>query len=192
MEFLAGKDLVPHTKPDNLLPLDKVLDIVIASANALDYAHKLNVVHRDIKPANIMYEPDSQTTTLTDFGIARITDSSKTKTGMVLGTPSYMSPEQLSGEKVDGRSDLFSLGVMLFQMVSGKLPFRGDSMATLMFGIANEPHPDIREIKQDLPETLKAVIDKSLTKTVEDRYQNGAEIAKDLEKCKALMRSRGA
>jgi eukaryotic-like serine/threonine-protein kinase len=192
MEFLKGKDLVPHTKPDNLLPLDEVLDIVIDSAKALDYAHKLNVVHRDIKPANIMYEPETHTTSLTDFGIARITDSSKTKTGMVLGTPSYMSPEQLSGKKVDGRSDLFSLGVMLFQMVSGQLPFRGDSMATLMFGIANEPHPDIREIKQDLPEALKAIIDKSLSKTPEDRYQDGAEMAQDLSTCKAILRSQDA
>ena len=120
---------------------------------------------------------------LTDFGIARITDSSKTKTGMVLGTPSYMSPEQLSGKKVDGRSDLFSLGVMLFQMTSGSLPFKGDSMATLMFKIANEEHPDVLEIKADLPPSVKQVIDKALKKDAEIRYQDGKEMAQELRAC---------
>jgi serine/threonine protein kinase len=146
MEFLKGKDLVPYTKSGNLMPLPKVMDVVARVADALSYAHQNSVVHRDIKPANIMYEPDSDSVKVTDFGIARITDSSRTKTGMVLGTPSYMSPEQLAGKKIDGRSDLFSLGVMLFQMASGKLPFEGDSMAQLMFKIANEPHPPIREL----------------------------------------------
>src|SRR5574343_178412 len=123
MEFLKGRDLVPQSKPGHLLPLPKVLSIIARVADALDYAHAQNVVHRDIKPANLMYEAESDQLKVTDFGIARITDSSRTKTGMVLGTPSYMSPEQLAGKKIDGRSDLFSLGVMLFQMVCGKLPF---------------------------------------------------------------------
>ncbi|MDH5579966.1 MAG: serine/threonine-protein kinase, partial [Betaproteobacteria bacterium] len=119
MEFLKGKDLVPYVKQPNLLPSAKVLAIVERVADALGYAHSMGVVHRDIKPANIMYEPESGTAKVTDFGIARITDSSKTKTGMVLGTPSYMSPEQLAGKRIDGRSDLFSLGVTLFQMLCG-------------------------------------------------------------------------
>ena len=99
---------------------------------ALDYAHRQHVVHRDVKPANIIFDRKKNVAKITDFGVACLTDASKTKTGMVLGTPSFMSPEQLSGKKVDGRSDLFSLGVMLFQMATGKLPFQGDSMATLM------------------------------------------------------------
>ena len=160
-----------------------MLDIVALSADALSFAHAQNVVHRDIKPANIMYEPTSHQVKLTDFGIARITDSSKTKTGMVLGTPSYMSPEQLSGKKVDGRSDLFSLGVMLFQMTSGALPFKGDSMATLMFKIANEDHPDVLEVKADLPPGVKVVIDKALKKDPGERYADGAEMARDLRTC---------
>ena len=183
MEFIKGGDLADYTKPEELLPLKTVLDITALSADALSYAHGLNVVHRDIKPANIMYEQESHMVKLTDFGIARITDSSKTKTGMVLGTPSYMSPEQLSGKKVDGRSDLFSLGVMLFQMTSGSLPFKGDSMATLMFKIANEEHPDVLEIKADLPPSVKQVIDKALKKDADTRYQDGAQIAKDLRAC---------
>ena len=185
MEFLKGKDLVPYTKPDNLLPIPKVMSIVARVADALAYAQIQNVVHRDIKPANMMYEPGSDTLKVTDFGIARITDSSKTKTGMVLGTPSYMSPEQLAGKKIDGRSDLFSLGVSLYQLACGKLPFEGDSMAQLMFKIANEPPTDILSINSDLPECLIAIINRALAKQVEERYQTGTEMAQALKQCLA-------
>ena len=183
MEFLKGRDLVPFTKPGALLPLPKVVSIVARVADALAYAHGHNVVHRDVKPANVMYEPESDQVKVTDFGIARITDSSKTKTGMVLGTPSYMSPEQLSGKKIDGRSDLFSLGVMLFQLVCGQLPFTGESMAQLMFKIANEPHPDPRTINAQIPEALARVIDRALCKEVEQRYQDGEDMARELRGC---------
>jgi serine/threonine-protein kinase len=183
MEFLKGQDLVPYTKADHLLPLPKVLDIVARVADALDYAHANHVAHRDIKPANIMYEPISDQVKVTDFGIARITDSSKTKTGMVLGTPSYMSPEQLAGKKIDGRSDLFSLGVMLYQMCSGQLPFVGESMAQLMFKIASDPHPDIRGIVPGLPACVAQIIDKVLVKDPAQRYQTGGELARDLRAC---------
>jgi serine/threonine-protein kinase len=192
MEFLKGKDLVPYTKPGNLLPLPKAMAIVARVAEALSYAHANNVVHRDIKPANFMYEPESDQVKVTDFGIARITDSSKTKTGMVLGTPSYMSPEQLAGKKIDGRSDLFSLGVTLFQLTSGKLPFEGESMAQLMFKIANEAAPDIRTVRPDVPDCLVAIIDRALVKDPQQRYQTGGEMAKDLHACLALISSGGA
>ena len=185
MEFLKGKDLVPFTKADNLLPLPKVMSIIARVADALDYAHKQNVVHRDIKPANIMYDPGTDTPKVTDFGIARITDSSKTKTGMVLGTPSYMSPEQLAGRKIEGGSDLFSLGVSLYQLACGKLPFEGDSMAQLMYRIANEPHTDILSVKPDLPPCLVAIINRSLAKQIENRYANGTEMAAALRQCAA-------
>ena len=187
MEFLKGKDLVPFTKPEALLPLPHTLSIVARVAEALDYAHKNNVVHRDIKPANIMYEPESDTVKVTDFGIARLTDSSKTKTGMVLGTPSYMSPEQLVGSKIDGRSDLFSLGVALYQMVSGSLPFQGESMAQLMFKIANDAPADIRSLRPDLPPALLLVIARALAKDINKRYQTGADMAADLRKCLAKL-----
>ena len=180
MEFLKGKDLLDVTKDGQLLPIAKVLSIVARVAEALAYAHKQNVVHRDIKPANIMYDPDSDTVKVTDFGIARITDSSKTKTGLVLGTPSFMSPEQLAGKKVDGRSDLYSLGVMLFQMLAGVLPFRGDSMAELMYKIANDPAPDIRAIRHELPARLADIVALSLSKRPETRYQEGDQFAADL------------
>ena len=180
MEFLKGKDLVDVSKGEHLLPIPKVLSIVARVAEALAYAHKQNVVHRDIKPANIMYDMDSDSVKVTDFGIARITDSSKTKTGLVLGTPSFMSPEQIAGKKVDGRSDLYSLGVMLFQMLAGVLPFRGDSMAELMYKIANEAAPDIRIIRKELSDKLADIVALSLSKHSETRYQDGDQFAADL------------
>ncbi len=180
MEFLKGRDLVDYCKQGQLLPVPAVLSIVARVAEALAYAHKQNVVHRDIKPANIMYEAESDTVKVTDFGIARITDSSKTKTGLVLGTPSFMSPEQLAGKKVDGRSDLYSLGVMLFQMLAGVLPFRGDSMSELMYKIANENAPDVRIIRPELPQALADVLALSLSKRPETRYQTGEQFAAEL------------
>ncbi len=177
MELLKGKDLVPFTKKDNILPIEKVASIVARVADALGYAHKQNVVHRDVKPANIMYEPESDVVKVTDFGIARITDSSKTKTGMVLGTPSYMSPEQLQGKKVDGRSDLFSLAVGLYQLACGKLPFEGESMAQLMYKIANEHAPDILQYNPSLPPAFVAFLDTAMAKEAEQRYQTGEEFA---------------
>ncbi len=180
MEFLKGKDLADVSKGEHLLPIPKVLSIVARVAEALAYAHKQNVVHRDIKPANIMYDLETDSVKVTDFGIARITDSSKTKTGLVLGTPSFMSPEQIAGKKVDGRSDLYSLGVMLFQMLAGVLPFRGDSMAELMYKIASEPAPDIRIIRKELSDKLADVVALSLSKRPETRYQDGDQFAADL------------
>ena len=187
MEFLKGRDLTDFIKSDTLLPVPVVLSIVARVAEALAYAHKQHVVHRDIKPANIMYERESDTVKVTDFGIARITDSSKTKTGLVLGTPSFMSPEQLAGKRVDGRSDLYSLGVMLYQLLAGVLPFRGDSMAELMFKIANEPAPDIRKVRPELPMAISVVLGRALTKAPEERYQDGMAFASDLREAMASL-----
>src|SRR6266699_1030020 len=177
MELLKGKDLVPFTKQGNTLPVEKVMSIMGRVADALGYAHKQNVVHRDVKPANVMYEPENDVVKVTDFGIARITDSSKTKTGMVLGTPSYMSPEQLQGKKIDGRSDLFSLAVSLYQLACGKLPFEGDSMAQLMYKIANEHAPDILQYNPSLPPAFVAFLDRAMSKEAGERYQTGEEFA---------------
>ena len=181
MEFLKGKDLVDNTKIPNLLPFDEMCDIFIKVGSALNHAHEQGVFHRDIKPANIMYDPESKTPKVADFGIARVTDSSKTKTGMVLGTPSYMSPEQLAGKKIDGRSDLFSLGVSFYQMACGRLPFTGESMTQLMFAIANEHQADIREFNPALPEWVTDFIEQALSKDLEQRFQNGNEFANALK-----------
>jgi serine/threonine-protein kinase len=185
MEFLKGKDLTGNTKPGTLLPLPLVMSIVARVAEALDYAHKQNVVHRDIKPANVMYDGENDTVKVTDFGIARITDSSKTKTGMVLGTPSFMSPEQLSGKKIDGQSDLFSLGVTLYQLSCGALPFQGDSMAQLMYKIANEPPGDPVALNPAIPDCLVGIIDRALAKQKEERFVSGEEMAAALRECAA-------
>jgi serine/threonine-protein kinase len=177
MELLKGGDLAPYVKGANLLPMDKAVSVVARAADALGYAHKQGVVHRDIKPANMMYHAGTDMLKLTDFGIARLTDSSKTKTGMVLGTPSYMSPEQLAGKKIEGRSDLFSLAVSLYQLLSGKLPFEGESMAQLMYKIANEPPTDILSVNPKVPHGLVAFLDKALAKNPDERYQSGEEFA---------------
>ncbi len=189
MEFLKGGDLSKYIKADTLLPLKQVLSLIQRSADGIDYAHQNNVVHRDIKPANIMWDSETDTVKITDFGIARITDSSKTKTGMVLGTPSYMSPEQLAGKKVTGQSDIFSLGVMLFQMVTGKLPFTGDSMASLMYKIANEPHPAPESINADVPRCVTVIINRAMEKDVEKRYKRGKEMVDDISKCLKIIKA---
>ena len=183
MDFLKGKDLMAYCQQENLLPARKVFNIVMSVAEGLDYAHQQRVVHRDIKPANIIYDDDSGSAKITDFGVACLTDSSKTKTGTILGSPSYMSPEQLAGQKVDGRSDLFSLGVTLYQMLAGELPFIGDSLASLMYKITNEKHPDIRMFRPDLPACVTKIINKALHKDIERRFQSGAQMADSMKRC---------
>jgi eukaryotic-like serine/threonine-protein kinase len=177
MELLDGHDLVKYGTKDGLLPLEKALEYVATVADALDYAHAQGIVHRDIKPANIMLLKDGSIR-VADFGIARISASSKTATGTVMGTPSYMSPEQVAGKKVDGRSDLFSLAVALFELTTGEKPFKGgEGIGTLLFQIANDAHPDVTSVKAGLPASLKAVIDKGLAKKPEERYARGSEFA---------------
>jgi len=183
MEYLQGKDLTHYLRPDKPLPLAWVLRNIARVADALDYAHKQNVVHRDIKPANIMYNEDDDSIKVTDFGIARITASSKTKTGVVLGTPSYMSPEQLAGKDLDGRSDLFSLGVTLFELLTGQQPFTGDSMAALMYQITNSKHPDVVRLRKGAPTCTRTIVDRLLHKKPEKRYRSGSELKQTLEKC---------
>ena len=142
MELLKGDDLKKWASKDNLLPVEKALEYMATSAEALDYAHKNGVIHRDIKPANIMLLEDG-TLRVADFGIARIQASSKTATGTVLGTPYYMSPEQIAGKKVDGRADLFSLGVTMYELLTGERPWKGgEAVGTLFFQISSDPCPD--------------------------------------------------
>lgn len=187
MEFLHGDDLTAFITKGKQLPVKWVMKIINDVAKALDFAHKQDVVHRDIKPANIMYSEEKDLVKVTDFGIARITASSKTKTGVVLGTPSYMSPEQLAGKHVDGRSDLFSLGVMMYEMLCGQQPFTGDSMAALMYQITNSKQKDITKIRTSLPTCAKTVVDKALQKDAAKRFQTGEEFSKAIERCLAKI-----
>ena len=187
MEFLRGEHLSHYAEAIRLLPVARVLALVARVADALDYAHRQNVVHRDIKPANIMFNADTDELKLTDFGIARLTDTSRTKTGIVLGTPSFMSPEQLEGRPLDGRSDLFSLGITLYQLLTGQLPFRAESMTRLMHKIAVEPHVPVRSLRPELPELAEQIMSQALAKSALDRYQTGAEMAVALRTCIRLV-----
>jgi len=130
-----------------------------------------------------MFNIETDALKITDFGIARLADVSRTKTGIVLGTPSFMSPEQLEGRSLDGRSDLFALGVTMYQLLTGVLPFRADSMTRLMNNIATEPHPSLRSIRPDLPASLDDVMDRALAKSAEDRFPNGATMAEAIRTC---------
>jgi serine/threonine-protein kinase len=187
MEFVTGHDLVSHTLPNQLLPVPQVLRTLARVAQALGHAHTQGVIHRDVKPANVMIDPASGTVKVTDFGIARITDACRTRTGMVLGTPSFMSPEQMAGRRVDGRTDLYSLGVMLFQLLTGALPHRAESMAALMSQIVNDAAPDVRTLRPELPEALANVVALALEKRVEVRYADGGQLAQDLLQVAAMI-----
>jgi len=182
MEYVRGHHLSEFASADRLLPVDTVLDLVGRAADALDYAHRRNVVHRDIKPANIMYDSLSNNLKITDFGIAKLIDATRTRTGIVLGTPAFMSPEQLEGKNVNGHTDLFALGVSLYQLLTGLLPFRGASMTNLMFVIANEPHQSVTSVRSDLPKWLDEVVDRALAKNPADRFPCAAEMAAALRR----------
>jgi serine/threonine-protein kinase len=191
MELLSGNDLKDYTTKDKLLPVNETLETIAKVAEALDYAHQQSVVHRDIKPANIMRLKDG-TIKVTDFGIARITSQSKTATGTVMGTPSYMSPEQLAGHKVDGRADLFSLGVTMYELLTGEKPFTGESVATLMYRIANTPHAPIMQMRSDLPPGCEDIISTALQKDPGERYQRGGDMARDIRALLAKAAGAGA
>jgi serine/threonine-protein kinase len=182
MEYLNGEDLEKFTRKGSLLPLRDTLFLVAHVADALDYAHSKSIVHRDIKPANIMRLKENKDIKVTDFGIARITTSSKTKTGVILGTPSYMSPEQVAAKKVDGRSDIFSLGVVLFEMLTGQKPFEADALTSLMYKIAREKHSSPRSLNPKIPQVVEKIIDKAMEKDPEKRYQKAGQMAEHLRK----------
>lgn len=182
MEYLDGHDLTHYIEGKKKSKVDWVLDIIWHIAGALDYAHSEGIVHRDVKPANIMYSKDG-TVKIMDFGIARVTDSSTTKTGTALGTPSYMSPEQISGEKVKGSSDFFSLGVTMYELLTGELPFKGDSLPAMIFQITTKRHPSITSLRKRLPTCVKTIVDKLLQKDPKKRYADGASIQEAIERC---------
>ena len=182
MDFVSGVPLSEYTRADNLLPVSEVYRIIQIVAEALDYAHKQKIVHRDIKPGNVMYDPSNKQVKITDFGIACITDSVKTRTGSFLGSPSYMAPEQMSGAHVDGRADIYSLGVSFYQLLTGQLPFKADSLANLAYKITNENFKPVRRTRPDLPASATRIINKSLQKKPQKRYSTGAEMVKALQR----------
>ncbi len=188
MEFVDGINLESIIAKPPALPQDQVLKIFIQLCGALHYAHQCGIVHRDIKPGNIMITRDDRVKVV-DFGIAKLTASNLTQTGMILGTPSYMSPEQIMGKSVDHRSDIFSLGVVLYESLTGERPFTGENPTTIIFKIVQDRHASVLVRKPGLLPDFDAVLDKALAKDPELRYQNCAELGRDLE---SLLRGREA
>ena len=182
MDYVSGHDMSAYVQKEEMLPVETVLSCIIKVAVALDYAHKQGVVHRDIKPGNIIYDVETDLVKVTDFGIARIMDTANTRTGTILGSPAYMSPEQLAGKKVTGTADLFSLGVTLYQLLAGVFPFKGDNIAELAYKIANEKHQPVRDLRPELPKSMTRVINKALNKDPVKRYATGNDMKEALEK----------
>ncbi len=182
MEFLEGTTLRDWCGKDRLLPEQRAIDIVIQVAEALDYAHGQGVVHRDIKPANIMLTKDGRVKVM-DFGIAKLTTSMRTRTTSILGTPNYMSPEQIAGKSVDGRTDIFSLGVVLFELLTGKKPFDADNISALLYKIAHEPHPSLRHVRSDVHPNIESIVNQALQKELPRRYRKASELAHALRTC---------
>jgi predicted Ser/Thr protein kinase len=179
LEYVAGEALNRVLAREHKLSLGRALQIAEEVARALDYAHEQGVTHRDIKPGNIMITEDGHAK-IADFGIAKLNLAHFTLPGRLLGTPAYMAPEQLSGEGADGRSDLFSLGVILYAMVTGHSPFQGDSATTVCFKVANREPVPASALDLELPRVLDAVISRAMAKEPEQRYQRGAEFADEL------------
>ena len=183
MEYVPGTPLKEFTDPKRLLAPKRALELCAATAEALDYAHNQGVIHRDIKPANLLYNPKDGSLKISDFGVARITDNNRTKTGIVLGTPMYMSPEQLGAENLTGLSDLFSLGVTLYELLVGEVPFRASNIAVLMTKITTEDPSLVSTRRAGIPPSVDAVLAKAMAKKPNDRFSCGAEMAIALRNC---------
>lgn len=180
MELVEGRSLKDLLRESGRLPAATVSDLGVQVARALDHAHRAGVVHRDVKPANILVSPEGRVK-VTDFGIAKVASQSMTLTGQILGSPFFMSPEQVKGVPVDGRSDLFSLGSILYQCATGELPFAGETLAAVTYKVTQVDPPPPRSHVPDLPSTLEAVIERALQKDPARRFQTGADMADSLE-----------
>lgn len=180
MELIEGEPLNELMSRQGALPIKDALIITLQLAKALGYAHSKGIVHRDIKPSNIMGVKGTTTVKVTDFGIAHVSskgEQQQTRVGDVLGTPQYMSPEQTKGSKVDGRSDLFSVGIILYQLLSGQAPFNADSIVALAMKIANEQPTPIEQLRPDVPQSVRRIVERCLAKAPERRFQTGEELA---------------
>ncbi|MEX2241394.1 MAG: serine/threonine-protein kinase [Burkholderiales bacterium] len=190
MEYIEGAELRTLLLPGKPLAVPRALSIAAQVAEGLAYAHERGVVHRDIKPANIMV-PESGAVKITDFGIARMRSSNvQTQTGMMMGSPKYMSPEQVIGKRADHRTDIFSLGVILYEMLTGTTPFTGESVNAVMYQIVNFVPPAMSAINPASPAALDAIVAGMLAKSLEERYQSAAEVASGLHECE--LQAQGA
>jgi serine/threonine-protein kinase len=181
MEYLEGDVLSKFCSPEQLLQVEEVLEIIAQAAEALDLAHKRNIVHRDIKPPNIMRTSEGQIKVM-DFGIAKLPSSTLTQDHSVLGTPAYMSPEQIHGEDLDGRSDLFSLGSILYELLTGVKFFSGENFSAMVHKITHENPPPASRQNPRVPPAVDEILNKVLAKNRNDRYARGKDFSKDLRK----------
>src|SRR3989440_11432219 len=192
MELVEGKSVQALIDDGHAFPLPRVLRIMEQACSALQYAHDRNVVHRDIKPANIMLTADD-TVKVTDFGTAKILQfGTVSQTSHVMGTPSYMSPEQVKGRAVDGRSDIFSLGVMLYEMVTREKPFPGQNITTVIYKIVNEEPVPPKRVDPSIHAGISAVVMRALAKDPDRRYQSCREMLEDLRNYRALANVAGS
>jgi serine/threonine-protein kinase len=187
MEFIQGSTLKAVLMERKALPVPEALDLGIKLADAMDYAHKAGMIHRDIKPANVLMSKTGEPI-LTDFGVAKIVGAKGlTSTGMAVGTPAYMSPEAGRGEKVDERADIYSLGIVLYEMLTGSLPYDADTPFAVIMKHINDPLPPPRRWVPDLPEQVERILLKALTKEREFRYQNAGELRDSLTKAREAV-----
>ena len=182
MEYIEGTDLRHYIRPGHLLPLRETLDIVACVAETLDYVHRKGIIHGNIEPANVMWTKETGDVKIIGFGITRVMPSSMYKKHTGPDFPYYVSPEQLSGKKTDGRSDVFSAGVLLFEMVTGHKPFTGEDISDLMLSIARGKHPSAKALRQKVPRVVEKIIDRALEKELNKRYQRAGQMAEHLRK----------
>lgn len=187
MEWVPGSDLSRYAAAPRLLPEPVVIELLAQAAEALDYAHTQGVVHRDIKPANLLFSPSRAALKIADFGCAHLSDAERSRSGVLTGTPVYMAPEQLAGAPVDGRCDLYALGVVLYELLSGRLPFEAASMGELLMSITSHPAPSLATLRPDLPDALAELVARLLAKRPEQRPPNGEAVARELRHIGAAL-----
>ena len=191
MEYIEGRNLKSLLTEKQKFSWDEIADLVAQIAEALDYAHRKGIIHRDVKPANIILTTDSKVK-ITDFGIAKVASSNLTTTGQFLGTPNYMSPEQVSGAPVDGRSDIFSLGVVLYELLTNRKPFQGDNLTAISYKIVHEDFTPPADLSADIPHEFNPIVARAMAKDPWNRYQRGKDLALALYQLKAHMEEQKA
>jgi serine/threonine-protein kinase len=191
MEYIEGRNLKSLVTEKNKFTWDEIADLIAQIGEALDYAHRKGIIHRDIKPANIILTTDGKVK-ITDFGIAKVASSNLTTTGQFLGTPNYMSPEQVSGAPVDGRSDIFSLGVVLYELLTNRKPFQGDNLTAISYKIVHEDFTPPAELSTDIPPEFNPIVARAMAKDPWNRYQRGKDLALALYQLKAHLEEQKA